>query len=204
MAAGSARKSEYQCVWNWRSQRPRKCSTPVHFSRLRLVQAVIDSAESFGVKSMRAAGPSTRPLRQSLVVFSANHVNSVREGTSNLQEYIEKHPDSVRDVAYTMGVRRECLPYRSFAVSDGSAPLEFSAPSRTPSTIPAVTFVFTGQGAQWATMGTKLMSDFPSVHEDFQNLDGILSKLPQPPSWTVAGELSCQFLYIEIVNRSSR
>ena len=138
------------------------------------------------------------------MVFSANHVNSVREGTSNLQEYIEKHLDSVRDMAYTMGVRRECLPYRSFAVSDGSAPLEFSAPSRTPSTIPAVTFVFTGQGAQWAAMGTKLMSDFPSVHEDFQNLDGILSKLPQPPSWTVAGELSCQFLYIEIVNRSSR
>ena len=100
------------------------------------------------------------------------------------------HPDSLRDLAYTMSVRRERLPYRSFAVSDDSARLEFTAPSRTPSTVPAITFVFTGQGAQWVTMGAKLISDFPSVDEDFQMLDGALSKLPQPPSWTIIGESS--------------
>jgi acyl transferase domain-containing protein len=196
MAPGSARKSEHQRVWNWRSKRPRECFTPVHLTHLILLQAVIDSAESFGVKSMRATGPSTEPSRQSLVVFSANHVKSVREGTSNLQGYLEKHSGSVEDVAYTTGVRRERLPYRSFAVSDGSAPLEFSAPSRTSSAIPAVTFVFTGQGAQWATMGTKLMSGFSSVREGFQNLDSVLSKLPQPPFWTIAGELFFHFPWI--------
>lgn len=164
-------------------------SQPVHCSLLIHVQAIIDSAESFGIKSMRAAGPSTGPLRPNLVVFTANHVDSVREGTSNLQAYLETNSHSLKDVAYTMGVRRETLPYRSFAVSDGSKTLEFSTPSRVPSIIPTVTFVFTGQGAQWATMGTKLMSDFPSVYEDFQSLDGILSKLPQPPSWTIIGEL---------------
>ncbi|KAF2138887.1 uncharacterized protein K452DRAFT_276732 [Aplosporella prunicola CBS 121167] len=96
---------------------------------------------------------------------------------------------NAHDLAYTMGIRRERLPYRSFAVGDGVAPLEFSAPSRTPSTTPAVTFVFTGQGAQWATMGVKLLIDFPSVRKDFQYLDGVLSKLPYPPHWTIAREL---------------
>lgn len=121
------------------------------------------------------------------MVFSANHASSVRKGTNNLREYLEKHPDSLKDVAYTTGVRREHHPHRSFAVSDGTTPLEFLAPSRIPSTTPEVTFVFTGQGAQWATMGAKLVSDYPSVSEDLQELDDFLSKLPQPPSWTIAG-----------------
>lgn len=167
---------------------------PVHYGHLSLLQAVIDSAESFGVETTGVAGLTVEPLRHGLVVFSANHMNSVREGTRNLQDYLEAHPDSLKDLAYTMSVRRERLPYRSFAVSDGSARLEFSAPSRTLSTVPAVTFVFTGQGAQWATMGAKLINDFPSVGEDFQILDGALSKLPHPPSWTIAGaSSSCMF-----------
>ncbi|KAL6362754.1 hypothetical protein LRP88_04058 [Fusarium phalaenopsidis] len=144
--------------------------------------AVIDSAEPHGVNSMRATRSSTEPLRQSLVVFSANHMNSARNGTTNLQEYLTKHPGSVKDLAYTTGVRRERLPYRSFAASDGSAPLEFTAPSRTPATTPEVTFVFTGQGAQWATMGVNLLEEFPSAEEDFKNLDKALSQLPYPPS----------------------
>ncbi|KAJ4255263.1 hypothetical protein NW757_004776 [Fusarium falciforme] len=151
--------------------------------------AIIDSAESYGVNSMRATRSPEKTSRQSLVVFSANHMNSARNGTANLQEYLTKHPGSVKDLAYTTGVRRERLPYRSFAVSDGSAPLEFTAPSRTPATAPQVTFVFTGQGAQWATMSVKLMEEFPSVEEDFKNLDKALSQLPYPPSWSIADEL---------------
>lgn len=107
------------------------------------------------------------------------------------------HPDSLKDLAYTMSLRRERLPYRSFAVSDDSTSLEFTPPSRTPSTVPDVTFVFTGQGAQWATMGAKLISDFPSVDDDLKMLDGALSKLPHPPSWTIVGEsLSCMSPFI--------
>lgn len=103
------------------------------------------------------------------------------------------HPGTIKDLAHTMGVRRERLPHRIFAVGDGSAPLEFSAPSKVPSVTPAVTFVFTGQGAQWATMGTKLISQFPSVLDDFEDLDKSLSKLPHSPSWSIAGELLCLF-----------
>jgi acyl transferase domain-containing protein len=155
--------------------------------------AVIDSAESFGVKQPTpavVASSTGQSQRQHLVVFSANHAKSASEGTENLQHYLEKHPGSLRDVAYTAGVRRERLPYRSFAVSDGSAPLEFSAPAKMPSTVPAVTFVFTGQGAQWATMGARLIHDFPSVRGELEKLDKALSKLPCPPSWTIADELS--------------
>lgn len=152
--------------------------------------AVIDSAESFGIKPTKSTDSSSVASRHNLIVLSANHTNSVRKGTSDIQEYLASHPDSLRDLIYTLGVRRERLPYRSFAVSDGSTPLEFAAPARIPASTPEITFVFTGQGAQWATMGAKLMTDFPFVQEEFENLDEVLSKLPLPPSWTIAGELS--------------
>ncbi|THV54035.1 hypothetical protein BGAL_0036g00340 [Botrytis galanthina] len=151
---------------------------------------ILDSAESFGIKKSSVISPSTEQLRQRLVVFSANNADSVRKGTRNLLEYLEKHPESLNDVAYTTGVRREQHPCRSFSVSDGTSPLEFFAPSKIPTASPEINFVFTGQGAQWVTMGAKLVGDLPSVGKDFQKMDAILSKLPQPPSWTIAEELS--------------
>jgi len=127
-------------------------------------------------------------LEKNLIVYSANHTNSVRNGIKNLQAYLERHPDSLGDVAYTLGVRRERLPYRSFAVSNGTTPLEFPTASKAPSTAPDITFVFTGQGAQWATMGAQLLSDFTAVRDDIQKLDSVLSGLPHPPSWVIVGE----------------
>jgi acyl transferase domain-containing protein len=156
---------------------------------------VIDSAESFGITN-HGRQPATRSsteqphARQQLVVFSANHASSLREGAKSLGEYLAQHPESLRDLAYTMGVRRERLPYRSFAVSDGATALEFAAPSRVPSTALAMTFVFTGQGAQWAQMGARLIHDFPSVRQDFTHLDSVLSNLPHAPSWSLVDELS--------------
>ena len=132
---------------------------------------------------MSSSGPTSR-----LLVFTANNAESVQAGAKNCQQYVESHPAKLDDMAYTLGARREHLPYRSFAVADGLTSPVFSAFSKAPKVSPDVVFVFTGQGAQWATMGASLMSDFPAALRDVELMDKALSKLPESPAWTIRGE----------------
>ena len=120
-------------------------------------------------------------------MVTANTIESGRAGVKNCQQYVESHLATLEDVAYTLGARREHLPYRSFAVTDSLTPPVFSAACKAPKVAPDLIFVFTGQGAQWATMGTSLMSDFPTVLHDFQLMDRTLAKLPEAPAWTIQG-----------------
>ncbi|KAI1459633.1 hypothetical protein F4805DRAFT_48404 [Annulohypoxylon moriforme] len=150
---------------------------------------ILDSANSFGIDQQ-----SPQDLHQrgpKLLVFTANHAESVRKGVQNYTEFIETQPESIHDVAYTLANHREHLPYRAFAVADETSALKFSLPSKLPAQTPEVVFVFTGQGAQWHTMGVCLMSDYPSVMNDLELMDGALSKLGsgQAPSWTIRDEL---------------
>ena len=49
--------------------------------------------------------------------------------------------------------------------------------------------IFTGQGAQWATMGTGLLSASPIFKSSITALDGVLCACPRPPSWSIESEL---------------
>lgn len=86
-----------------------------------------------------------------LVVFTANHVKSATRGANDYSEYLTSHPHTLDDVAYTLGLRREHLPYRTFAVTNQAdlhtgGVVRFSSPVKTPSVVPNVVFAFTGQG----------------------------------------------------------
>jgi len=73
-------------------------------------------------------------------------------------------------------------------VTDGNSTFETSN-SGKPKKTPQLTFVFTGQGAQWGGMGKELMSDFPSFRSDIRLLNDALRKLPDPPPWSIEEEL---------------
>ncbi|EOD50626.1 putative polyketide synthase protein [Neofusicoccum parvum UCRNP2] len=55
--------------------------------------------------------------------------------------------------------------------------------------VPSITYVFTGQGAQWPEMGKSLIETFPIVSETIQQLDSFLATLKCPPQWTIRAEL---------------
>jgi acyl transferase domain-containing protein len=92
-------------------------------------------------------------------------------------------------------MRRQHFPYRSFAVmnkEDAAGQVTFSAPIRASPMQRTVVFVFTGQGSQWPTMGSALLSDYQTAMEDVLRMDKALASLGQDvaPTWTLAGKSS--------------
>jgi acyl transferase domain-containing protein len=125
---------------------------------------------------------------QHLLVFSAHHASSLQRSLIEYQHYIQGHPDRLPELAYTLSCRRSHHPHRAFCVTDGSEPLEFSPLAKSKKS-PELTFVFTGQGAQWAQMGKELIQDYPDFSADIEHMDGVLSNLLNSAGWSIKEEL---------------
>jgi acyl transferase domain-containing protein len=144
---------------------------------------VIDSFASFGGRTpVEAAGA----LKTHLLVFSANHPDSLDKMVENYRRHVKEKSPNLRDLAYTLGARREHLAHRTFCITDGFGQLKVF-PSIKGGVPPQVVFVFTGQGAQWPQMGRQLMMDFTSFCEDIREMDKVLADLPHPPPWAIEG-----------------
>lgn len=152
---------------------------------------IIDSAASFGIgKAVGHVSPGNR-----LLVFTANDIESAHRGSQECSNFIANHRHELDDTAYTLGIRREHLSYRSFAAIDGANDKDvvFSVPVKTPTFTPSVAFIFTGQGAQWPTMGAALLSEYPAAMDDIEVMQKALSTLGQglAPNWSLSGMWRC-------------
>ncbi|KAH7021375.1 KR domain-containing protein [Microdochium trichocladiopsis] len=158
---------------------------------------VIDSAQSFlGCKSvapMVNSGVQHTAADPHLVVLSANTSDSLRRQIENHRRYLEDNTHLLPEIAYILSARRDHLPYRTFAVVGQSAEINTSPTIKVTNTIlPRLAFVFTGQGAQWAQMGSELLtsSSIPAFAKTIRRLDATLSRLQDGPSWSIADELT--------------
>lgn len=126
-----------------------------------------------------------------LLVLSAKEKKSLDGQIERITRYIEAKTSCLNDLAFTLARRRDHLPYRAFAVTDkdGSLPTFQKAHS----TVPLPVFVFTGQGAQWPTMGMDLMCRFSKFREDIHQMDKILTELREAPTWSIEGMSSPVF-----------
>jgi acyl transferase domain-containing protein len=120
-------------------------------------------------------------------VDSARSFEALQERIQGVTEYANDNADALADLAYTLGSRREHLPHRAFAVAQPNKPLKASSFQKAQLKPAKLTFVFTGQGAQWAGMGKGLMETFESFNTDMQALDRVLQGLEDPPSWSLQG-----------------
>ncbi|GME55565.1 Lovastatin diketide synthase LovF [Neofusicoccum parvum] len=149
---------------------------------------ILDSAKPY--RSAAAAAAAARMPGPRLLLFSANHADSLREGVEKIQDYAEAYPARLDGVAHTLAARREHLAYRAFAVADGTTwPVELSPVVKPKGAPRRLHMVFTGQGAQWAGMGVDLLRDFPSFQADVRAMDAALRKLRHAPLWTIEEEL---------------
>ncbi|OHF03980.1 polyketide synthase [Colletotrichum orchidophilum] len=142
--------------------------------------------------------PSPPPRRNpaTLLLFSAGHEESLKKATSQYQEFLRARTGNLEDLSYTLTHRRPHLAHRTFAVvTEDCDQLAFTlppAPSFRPSSqAEGIAFVFTGQGAQWARMGSHLMKSSRDFLQDVREMDAVLNSLPQDhrPSWDIRNEL---------------
>ena len=127
-----------------------------------------------------------------ILPISAHSSKSLTDAIKLVREYIAADPGCLNDLAYTIGLRRSLMNYRSFCiVEDGPIDsLEFSSPERSNTSTPGINkiaFVFTGQGAQWAGMANSLLRASSSFRSDILEMDAMLQDLVSPPSWRLEG-----------------
>jgi acyl transferase domain-containing protein len=132
--------------------------------------------------------------RPYLLAFSANDEKSCENQVTALDRHLSDPAVSVklRDLAYTLGERRSRHYYRSFHISTDSS---LDVHSLVKGHImgedaPRVGLVFTGQGAQWPEMGKALLATIPLAARTVRQLDEVLQRSADPPTWTLYDELS--------------
>ncbi|OAQ63678.2 polyketide synthase [Pochonia chlamydosporia 170] len=154
--------------------------------------AILESAQAYNVPERFAPlHQGSLDSRPHLLLFSAASSSSLKSMTDQFRPWMERNPDKMDDLAYTLAMRRENLPHRSFMVaSPGQIPETASQGRRIGNSTPNLVMVFTGQGAQWPRMGRELLLRQDSVFQSsIRALDEFLGKLPDAPEWTIEEEL---------------
>jgi acyl transferase domain-containing protein len=126
-----------------------------------------------------------------LLTFSASNAESLRLTVQKHEEYLHANPSRLHDLSYTLNVRREPLSHRAFAVVTKGIlhqPLQVSNDKQVVGGTAAVSFVFTGQGAQWAQMSADLFESNSVFQKSMAMMQAALQQCSDPPSWSLRGE----------------
>jgi acyl transferase domain-containing protein len=137
-----------------------------------------------------------------LLTFSASSAESLRLTVQKHEEYLHAHPSRLHDLSYTLNVRREPLSHRAFAVVTKDClhqPLQVSNDKQVIGGTVPVSFVFTGQGAQWAQMSAELFESNAVFQKSMATMQAALQQCPDPPSWSLKGE-SMQLVKLDHAN----
>ncbi|KAI1097720.1 putative polyketide synthase [Jackrogersella minutella] len=92
-------------------------------------------------------------------------------------------------VAYTMSNRRTRFQHRGYMLVDVADSLDqfnvrHASEPRATTSKPSLAFVFTGQGAQWSTMGCNLFRDYEIFRQSIKAQDAHLAQIRPEASWT--------------------
>ena len=130
-------------------------------------------------------------------LFSANDRDSLRQQISLTVQYaIERHstlyPHLLTSLAYTLGQRRSRHAWRIAVPASTQDELIQSLKDVALAPIKAmeqqtIGFLFTGQGAQWPTMGMSLYDTYTTYAQSLNKASTLLSKLGA--SWSLVEEL---------------
>ncbi|OJZ83788.1 hypothetical protein ASPFODRAFT_73203 [Aspergillus luchuensis CBS 106.47] len=149
---------------------------------------VIESADNF-------TPPNSPSLEEDIAVprlllFSANTQSSLDAMVQQNLAYLLNHPESLRDLAYTLGARREHLPFRAASIIHSDLSATTASFGKAPLAVPDIVMVFAGQGSQWPMMGSELYKCNATFRNSLSELDGLLHNLPDAPSWSIVEEIS--------------
>lgn len=130
-----------------------------------------------------------------LFVLSAASQASLSSMASSLKDWVSNHQSSsicLRDLAHTLGVRRSLYSWRSSFVATSLDEVvselgQVGSRGTKESKKSNLTYIFTGQGAQWFAMGRELLLTSPRFRESVAKSDNLLKSLGCP--WSLIDEL---------------
>nr|ALQ32946.1 putative polyketide synthase [Fusarium sacchari] len=140
------------------------------------------------------------------LVISAETESSLATTVGKYADFIRSHPDvSLEDVSFITQTRRSVFSRRAFfsgenrdkllefldsavETSKTGAEIGIQAPGSS-SEQPAILGIFTGQGAQWASMGKTMMETSSQFRESIQKCEEALRDIPDAPTWSLMDEL---------------
>ncbi|KAI0973631.1 polyketide synthase [Xylaria arbuscula] len=129
-----------------------------------------------------------------ILPFSAHNESSLELNVATVSSALTLY--SIADVAYTLADKRSRFKYRTFRIIDRDDPkpsLKISEQVLAPYSQHAkLGFIFTGQGAQWHAMGSKLF-EYAVFRTSIDYLDALLQRLPSPPKWKIGDVLSGRY-----------
>ncbi|KAK3376434.1 hypothetical protein B0T24DRAFT_700000, partial [Lasiosphaeria ovina] len=148
--------------------------------------------------------PSTVSLP---LVLSATSQKSLAAVAREYRDYLRQNPHSHFEVtAWHAYARRTAFPFRH-AVSGGSTAevadkldkivansaknpsIALGVRARPEDEQPRILGIFTGQGAQWATMSRGLLRTNQAFSMTIRSMDNVLQNCPHPPSWSLEQEI---------------
>ncbi|THC98862.1 hypothetical protein EYZ11_001640 [Aspergillus tanneri] len=161
------------------------------------VHIVLEASDIFVPAGYSKNSVSTEVLnlinKKFLLPFSASSQSALIARVSTL------HDKTVNlvDLAYTLTARRSKLAHKGFLVAsqrtlaEDLKPENLIIPRETGIDVSkGFTFVFTGQGAQWAEMGKGLIEQYAAFRSSIQRYDAVLKCLKHGPSWTLIDTLA--------------
>jgi len=121
--------------------------------------------------------------RPRLIVLSARSEAVLRETTTRLAAYLQQHPKTeLLDVAYTLQTGRRAFAHRRWVVADNiDSTIRALSRSDSVNSVPhageprPVVFLFSGQGAQYSTMGRSLYTHEPMFREQIDRCAALLA-----------------------------
>ena len=131
------------------------------------------------------------PEKPQLLLYTANSAKSLTRLIENYKAWVEQNPNKVGDLAYTLAIKREHLPYRAFAIVNSGVIESVSPPANLKSAKkPNIVMVFTGQGAQWPQMGRELLQSHEAFKSSIRSLDKHLQGIAgDKPQYSIEEEL---------------
>lgn len=181
--------------------------------------AIIESYEPKTDKKDQSSHIDEHSLDERFVgplTLSANTESSLLETVQNFAEYIRHDVRTdLADLSWVLQTRRSDLPFKAFfsgatrqkllaymdkyveetaaaAAASTGIRVDVGAPSYSKSSneAPAVLGIFTGQGAQWATMGRNLIAHCRLFRESIERCEASLADLQEDaPQWSLMEEL---------------
>lgn len=130
-----------------------------------------------------------------IMPFSAHTRGAIERNVENLRK-VYLNAELLPDLSYTLISRRSDLAERAYLLLHPESMhddlhhqnLQLGPEIVSVSTLP-LAFVFTGQGSQWQGMGRELIQHYESFQKAIRALDIALSRLSDPPKWTLECKL---------------